>query len=214
MGYIPVNSVFDGKFFAKIILILMVSGCTTTTTNVNNVWVEPDLQPKRYQNLLVLGVSSSDGTRRMYEESLVTALASQGSRAVASYKVLPDQGELSKATVEAAIAEYGYDGVIVTTMVAVDENVRRVPDRLITVPRGYRTMHGYYQMSYMVVHQEGYDVRSQTVTLETNLYDVAAGNLIWTGRSQTHRPNSAPDAVASITIAISEALAEVGVIGR
>ena len=79
-------------------------------------------------------------------------------------------------------------------------NLRRLVTRLIdektetayysgssyAVPNSYYGgYYPYYSSSYMVMSSPGYTVENTTVSLETNLYEVSGGKLIWSGLTDT-----------------------------
>jgi hypothetical protein len=64
-----------------------------------------------------------------------------------------------------------------------------------------------------VVHDPGYLSTETIVRLETNLYDSRTARLVWSGRSNTFDPKSVRDAIDSVTRALTERLAQEGMIG-
>lgn len=54
--------------------------------------------------------------------------------------------------------------------------------------------------------------RTTTYRLETNLYAVSDGGLVWSGRSDTVNPDSIEDGISSLTQVIASKLREEGLI--
>ena len=91
-------------------------------------------------------------------------------------------------------------------------NFEYVPPRTYTVPRYYRGYYGYYDSTWDVVHEPGYYKNHTIVRLETNLYDVGTGELIWSGQSETFNPSSLEDIIDSATKAVAKRLGKEGLI--
>jgi len=95
-------------------------------------------------------------------------------------------------------------------------NRRRFEDRFAVVLSGPRAdaspSYGYYGTTYDVLHEPGYTVTRTIVRLETNLYDVATGELVWSGQSETLDTGSRSDSIDSVTEAVAERLREEGLI--
>jgi hypothetical protein len=210
---------------------VLVAACATTTTKMSGTWQAPDFVGKSFNHILVLGVAKEERNRRMYEDKMVESLGMVGSKAVASYRVLPKLDENTEASVKALVARNHYDGVLVTRLVAVDSKLQHVKGQSYVVPNGrysvgypngfyapgyngfYRSgYYGYYRTSYTVVNEPGYDVLRYSAVLETNFYDVESEQLVWSGRSTTVRPQSAGNAIPSITSTVSRELKKAGVL--
>jgi hypothetical protein len=123
-----------------------------------------------------------------------------------SYGALPHSTRLTEAQVRGAIEGGGYDGVIVTRLLGVEEKTEYVPPRTYTVPGRYYGYYSYYGSSWDVVHEPGYYKTHTIVRLETNLYDVGTGDLVWSGQSETFDPSSLTDSIDSVTKVVAKHL--------
>ena len=56
------------------------------------------------------------------------------------------------------------------------------------------------------MHTPGYYKTNTTFRLETNLYSVATGDLVWSGQSATINPESLSDVIDSMTAAVAKKL--------
>lgn len=176
-------------------------------TKISQSWVEPD-NKKSYNDLLIIGIGNSEQTRRAYESYFVEALREKGSEAEASYKLIKSNETIDRDTVLKAIDGMEIDGVIVTHMVAVDEETIYRPGM------GYSSvgyggygryggygggLYGYYPHVNSYVHSPGYYTTHETYTLETNLYDVKSEELVWSARSRTFSPESIDEVIVDLT---------------
>jgi hypothetical protein len=63
---------------------------------------------------------------------------------------------------------------------------------------------GYWSYGWGTVHSPDYLTQDRVVTMDTNVYSVTDGKLVWASRSATYNPASVPrlvDEIAAETIA-------------
>ena len=72
----------------------------------------------------------------------------------------------------------------------------------------YGGWYGYYSYSYTVSYSPGYTYQRTTVVLESNLYDAASGQLIWSAQSETFDPTNVEDAIISVSTELVRNLRE------
>lgn len=164
-----------------------------------------------FQRLFVIGVGENDERRRLFEDAFAKVLGHDNTYAQASWQSLPQDRLLTEEEIRAAIGADELDGVLVTRLMSVDEEEHYVEGRTYRVQRA-RMFEGYYQGSYKTVHEPGYYERTTTYRLETNLYAVSDGGLVWSGRSDTVNPDSIEDGISSLTQVIASKLREEGLI--
>ncbi len=191
------------KNISKVIFI-MVSGLllvSCSNTKLSQTWVEPD-NKKLYKDLLIIGIGESEQNRRAYESYFVEELSARGIEAEASYKLIRQSEKIDRETIVKAIDGLGIDGVILTHMVAVDEETiyRPTMDYMPMYGGGYYGgLYSYYPHVNTYVHQPGYYTTHETYTLETNLYDVETEELVWSARSRTFSPESVEEVIVDLT---------------
>ena len=110
-------SQWRNKFILAFASFLLVS---CANTKISQSWVEPD-NKKSYNDLLIIGIAESEQNRRAYESYFIEALGAQNIEAIASYKLIKSNEKIDRDTVTNAIKGLGIDGVIITHMVAVEE---------------------------------------------------------------------------------------------
>jgi hypothetical protein len=181
-------------------------------TKIPVAWRNPGDQGAPYRKIFVIGVAEKDASRRLFEDRFAAVLSSGGAAASPSYATLPQSQRLSEAEIREAIRGGGYDAVVVTRLLGVDEKTEYVPPRTYTVPGYYRGYYGYYDSTWEIVHEPGYYTTHTVVRLETNLYDVGTGELVWSGQSETFNPSSVQDIIDSVTKAVAKRLGKEGLI--
>jgi hypothetical protein len=116
--------------------VLLVASCASVS--VTNQWKDPSWSGPPATNVLVIGVSRSDTTRRLFEDTFVRDLTAAGVRASASYASIPP-GDGGSAKLGDVVKSTGSDAVLVT-------RVQRVEDRINVTPTGpgYGGFYGWY----------------------------------------------------------------------
>jgi hypothetical protein len=197
------------RLLVLFLTLASLSACNKgAATKIPMSWRNPQYANGGFQKLFVIGVGEDDGTRRLFEDTFAKAIASEGAAAQASWGHLPQSEQLTEEQIRGAIEGGGFDGVLITRVMSVDQNQEYVPPSTHTVPTtsyGYG-YYGYYGASYAVVHEPGYFKTNTTFRLETNLYSVATGDLVWSGQSETLNPESLTDVIDSMTTAVAKKL--------
>ena len=186
----------SGKGVLLISMVLLLLSCANT--KITQSWAEPD-NKKSYNDLLIIGLSDSEQTRRAYESYFVEELRANGSEAEASYKLIKSSEKIERETVQKAIEGLEIDGAIITHMVAVDEETIYRPGTNYAYAGYGRGMYGYYPHVNSYVTSPGYYTTHETYTLETSLYDVVTEELVWTARSSSFSPESVDEVIVDLT---------------
>ena len=192
--------------------LAIVAGISCATkTELSGIWKSDSSAIRPMDQMLVIGIAESDIKRRGFENGFAAALEEQGVDAAPSYRILPDPERLSKDSIQRAIRGRGFQGVIATQLVQIDEQEKYVPPQTYVTPSYHgRGLYGYYGRSYEVVHQPGYTVNTTIVRLETHLYDASSAELVWAAHSDTFNPKSIDDGIGSVTEKLSQRLAADG----
>jgi hypothetical protein len=158
--------------------LLVVSACASTT--LDTTWRDPTHARGPFSKVLVIGATDDADNRRIFEDIVVGELKSHGVAAVASYTLIPDEGDVKRDKVLAVVKTAGVDSVLSTRVVGIETKTAQVP-----VPSpgiGAMDMYGYYSlMDPQTTVRQDYRIAN----LETNLFDASTGKMIWWGRSQT-----------------------------
>jgi hypothetical protein len=192
------------------IAAVVMTACHKEKTSIPLSWRNPGFEDAFFRKLFVIGIGRDESARRLFEDTFVKTLEARGAEAQPSWAVLPQSDQLTEEQIRSAIDGGGFDGVLITRLLSVDEAQEYVEGKSYTVPTtryGYG-YYGYYGASYATVHEPGYFKTNTTVRLETNLYSVATGGLVWSGQTDTTNPDSVTELIDSMTSAVAKQLAE------
>ena len=145
----------------------------------------------QFDNFLIIGATSNADQRGMFENKFVEALRSENIVALPSYKLIYDTRELSREVVETAIKGKDINAVLITRLIALkqEEVYRRTENR--DEDLNYFT---FYEGA-LSQSEDGYTAEFDVLTLETRVYDVLSGLMVWTMQSRNVEPSAARDVI-------------------
>jgi hypothetical protein len=197
-----------------VLCLSVVASCSLT--NLNAVWMDPQYQGGKLKNVLVIGGSTNQVVRRIFEDEFTARLKTRGTHAIPSYSIFPSENTLDKDAIESKSRELGIDAMLIARVV--DTKTKR---QLTPTPYNnyYRNTYFYdwpnrYSRFYSgTVSARYYDDRRyyseyEVVNLETNLYDTQTGKLIWSALSDTVIGGPSDLEVSSIVEVIMKKLSE------
>ena len=159
-------------------------------------------------NILIIGVSDQPVGRRLFEDTFVKELAALGVSAKSSYQILTDEQIASKGALEDAIRAQSMDSVLVARVIGVEQiSTYTPPTYTYTYTPAhrdpyYRDYHSYFRHATRVA-TPGYWDKFEVLRLESNLYDSASQQLIWSVQSESFDPRSATQLIDDqISVAI------------
>jgi hypothetical protein len=183
----------------SLLLLVFLSSCSSTSLLVS--WNEKSSPPKNYRKMAVVVMAPDVSKRASVESAVADQLKAKGFNAHATFNTFPFAGKigdlgLDKETVEEKIKQRindnGFDGVLTIVLLDAKKEQRYVEGTSISLaaPVYQYPYYGYYSYAYATVYDGGYYTTSTSYFLESNLYDVASGKLIWTAQTKTEDPSS------------------------
>ena len=190
---------------------LAPAGCASTT--VEHVWRSPEWSGQ-FDHIVVFGVSKRPGVRRAFELSVAEALREAGVQATPSFELFPEDGELRRDEIASVLTERRFDGILMARLVAIDEQQRYVAGTPYVIGGGLPPygFFGYYHWAYGIMYAPVYALEYDIVTIESNLYDAATDELVWSGLSRTFDPDDVDEAVRSYAKAMTKTLVKAGLV--
>jgi len=172
------------------IYMLFSASCSTTTMKI--VWKNKNYQGEKLKKIFVIGVAENPTMRRVFEDEFAKQLKAHGTNAVSSYSLIPSKELIDRDTVESKMKIVGADAVIVTSLL--DRKNRRIYDsNSLGYTRGWYRTYSQYHEAVQYRESRGDYYEYEVVTLETNLYEIRNGKIIWSGLSETHLDSSPSD---------------------
>ncbi len=184
--------------YTLMITALMLGACSTAK-EPTSVWVNKEkIEGKSFSNIFIVVMTADVRARVRLESDLAAEVVARGLKAVKSLDVLPvsikDPKTPSKEEVVSKVKESGCDAVFVASLLKKEESVRHTSaTSTYTVLPYYSytgTYYGYYSNWYPTVSTPGYYSHDKSYFMQSNLYDVASEEIMWSAQSKVFSPGS------------------------
>lgn len=187
-----------------VILAILANGCASP--GVETSWTDPGAagRPLAFQRIATIAMFQDGVLRRVAEDELARAIQAgpSGIEAVPSYRTLSTSALPSADGVRTALQSAGFDGAVVVRVIDSQERVTVTPG-----------IQGWgYGPRWGTLYDPG-SVRTDTIVqVETSIYSVADGKLLWSGASRTYNPRDVSDLVDDVVRDVGSTLREQGLI--
>ena len=167
------------RFWILFSLLLIFAAASCATTTLTKVWKDPNFGTGTIKKMMVVGIAKDPATRRLFEDTFAQSLAAHGVSVIKSYEVITLEELNNKKGAAEKIRALGADAVLATRLINKETVETYYPSW------SYGMWGGYYGMGYSSMIDPGYIVSEQVAKLETNVYDIKTGKLVWTALSDT-----------------------------
>ena len=181
------------KKITLLLFCVVIAACANTS--LVQSWKEADLD-KSYKHLMIIGISDSQQTRRIYENYFAAELNKRKISATPSYKLISSKEVINRETVLKAIQGTDIDSVLVTYLVSADSEVKYSDSPLNP---SYSGTPDDNLISATLIANRGRASDSEVIGLKNDLYDVQAESLIWSAQTTTEAPESIDHAITEVT---------------
>jgi len=188
------------RSLALFAFLFTITGCSTAT-KLTASWGDKTIQPKKYSKVAVVVLSPNTENRAIVETAVAQQFNASGVKAVATFNTFPFAGKISGIAMDTTglqqkirqkITDNNMDAVLTIVLLDAKKEQRFVQGSSISIaaPVYSYPYYGYYNYAYATVYDGSYYKNTTTYFVESNLYDVASGKLIWTGQTTTEDPES------------------------
>lgn len=181
------------KNYAVLLICAVLASCANTS--LRETWMQ-DEHSKSYKQLMIIGISDSQQTRRIYENHFVSELKKKNIDAVPSYTLINSKQVINRETVVDAIKDTDIDAVLVSYLVSADEEVRHQSSPL---NMSYSGSVESNQISATIVTTRGRSRTEEVFVLKNDVYDAASSELVWSAYTRTVAPESIDEVVTDVT---------------
>lgn len=190
----------------------LVFGCATA--QIESAWRDPATTPQslEFKKVVVVAMARDGVLRRKAEDELVLVLqkgpkAQAGEMTVTpSYLVLDENELASTAHAREKMKSEGFDGAVLVSFVSSQEQITVSTP---AYPAG--GMWGYYGRPG--AFYDPVTVQSDTIVrIQTDIYSVEQGKLLWSGVSRSMNPSNVEKLVAGVADAVAGELRKEGLL--
>jgi hypothetical protein len=196
--FMKVNIVYIFLVFTS----FMLTACGPST-KIEKSWSDPSFSAgsTAFHKVLVIGNLKDESTRRITEDKMVAAM--KNVTGVQSYTYL-NPNDTARGSVEARLKQDGFDGLVVMRLASVDKSTSYVPG---TTYGGWYGgwSGGWYGTS-------GYYQEDKTFYVETELYSLTSGKLLWAGTTSSLNPTNLDRTLDDIIATVRDTMVKQGLI--
>ena len=195
-------------------LVILQAACGPTL-NIRQTYEDEAYTDKVYRNVLVLAVAADYNARARFERSLTAAIESPTTAAMEYYEIADGDQEVTREKILAAIAEFGYDGVIVTQIGSRESelSVRRGTKEAKVSRRDDRAV-DYFRYDYEILNNPNEINVAMTVVLVSDFFDASDAKRIWTAESTIGDKENIQYLVDDAAAMIAARLARDGIVAK
>lgn len=162
--------------------LMILSGCASLRMES---WSDPAISERPIGKVMVLAVVEGQTTCRVFEGYFVEKLIAQGVDALSAHVVLQPTGDISEQMLDEKLKADAYDSIIITRLMGKNSRNQTAyagytsSPAYSSFPGHYSHYHGFYSAS--VIHPVSYVDTYMEYQLETTLFDVQSGKMVWGG---------------------------------
>jgi hypothetical protein len=203
---------------AAILLMSVVCSCSKTT--LSGSWRNLDYL-QAVKTIYIVGVSRQETNRRIFEDEFNRQLQRYGISTFSSYRDLEKVKDVERDFIMEKARANGADALLMTRILGKRTEEVVHPGRIYGpnfAPWGYyphpyyRNYWDYYERRYDMIYEPATISRFKVITLESNLYDVAKGELIWSAQLETVMEGTIEAMIRDFIEVVTKELVDQGVI--
>ncbi|MEP6675856.1 MAG: hypothetical protein ABJA78_11895 [Ferruginibacter sp.] len=190
------------RYFFSIFILWMYISCSSNT-KLTSSWKNEKAPHKKYNKIMVFGIirEKDRSMREQLEKNFVDDLKAMGYNAVSAIEEYGPKAfeRVPEDQVADRLHRSGYDAVITVSILDKQKDTSYTPSTVQYQPYNqvyYSRFGRYYTTVYDRVYTPGYYSTDTKYFLESNLYDIATGDLIYSGQTKSFDPSSS-EALAS-----------------
>jgi hypothetical protein len=206
-----------------IILLFAVLFVACAAPKSTGVWINAEkIQGKQFSKVFIVVMTADIEARSKIENDLAEEATERGYSAVKSMDIMPpnikDPATPVKEDILTKVKESGCDAVFAATLLRQEEDVRYTPGvtgySIMPYYRWHGNVVGYYSHWHPFVFQPGYYAKDKSYFMQSNLYDVATEEIMWSVQSEVFNPSSVAKFSKSYTGTLIKQLEKEGLLRK
>lgn len=184
------------------ILLFMIS-CGPSTV-LQRTWKDPSFtaDSKPFKKVMVIARIKDETINRTAEDKIVAQM--RAGTAIPSYSYLQSKDTIP-SLVDSKLKKDGFDGIVIMNLIGVDKSVD-------VRPGGYGGYYSPYYYGGYYGYNAPYVVENETFVVETKIYSLESGKLLWSGTTATLNPTSLTKTIDDIIAANRAEMVKQGLI--
>jgi len=176
-------------FLVALPTMILMNSCATK--DIVREWSPSEDHEQKLEKIMIMGLVNQVSLRNDVEYEMADAAHKFGLKATNSMAMFPP--ELGKPFEDAEklrlrLQERGFDAIITVAIIDIEAERYVGPEKKYVPMVYYNRFTNYYHRTEVLVYKPGYFSLKTRYFLETNIYELKAGRLIWSGRSTVFDP--------------------------
>ena len=187
------------RFFAVLILALLLGGCSST--KLAESWEAPDIDEPPASRILLIALIKDPVTKRFFEAHFVEEAKKKGVDVIPSYEYMPNATDSDeKEEIVSLVNKLGVEGVLVAQLKGVHKDYKYVPSRLDWYPDAYSSMffYDYYYQGYRAIYRPGYVGSDNYFSVQMHYFSAKSEKMLWAANTVTKNPRSVVGTIEQI----------------
>jgi hypothetical protein len=186
-------------YWLSAIIITVIFAACSSPKESTDVWINKEkIKGKQYSNLFILVVTADIQARVRLESDLSNVATSRGLKTVKSVDVMPfdinDPKKPTKEEVVSKIKASGCDAVFIASLLKKEDRMKYTEGKTAYTPMTSYTPAGnyyaYYSGTYNTVSTPSYYTQDKVYLMQSNLYDAASEEKMWSVNSEVFNPSN------------------------
>lgn len=195
-------------------LMLFTAACLFASAGyaaVTGVWADNVSRDQSFARVLVVGISPNLDQRCPFERALASKIKSASTVALVSCDVMPPKTELTRESIEAAVAANNADAVLATSLISKEWEVKEGGTRDTRGYAGYKPTDSYYGV-YGTVVAGDFRTAGPITTVQgsahvvSKLYETRGATVVYTVDTKVRNIESSGEGLAAVTEPIAKRL--------
>jgi hypothetical protein len=197
-----------------LMLATLLVGAVAAQAKFTSTWKAPGAQGVSFADKKVVGLIVHDdmNLRMSAEEALARELTNRGLQGVAAYRLIPKEEIRDPKLVRAWFERAGAAGVVMMRLI--DLTKEKIPSAVVWQSATYYDLWSYYPYSWGAVYEITPARTEVKFIVETTIFDVAAGRMVWAGTSESTNPKGAQTLVKDIVAAAGAEMKKDGLVRK
>jgi len=174
------------SMLSLLLVTLTLTACQTTS--LQSAWFDPNFTGGPMHRIAIVAVGVNFANRRVTEDIFAQRLRGLGVDGAAGWTVIPDEARDSQAPFTEAVTKSGAQGLLMVRLLGVDTRTQVTTTMVATTGPmwGGPAWGGGWGTTMVPVSQVS---QYNLAMVETTLYEVATGRVVWSGNTQTLNPS-------------------------
>jgi hypothetical protein len=202
------------RMIGTAVMIAVALGSVAYAAKFKSTWSASGLPAVDYSGRKVVALVMTDdqSLEVAAEEALAAELTARGVNGVAAYRVIPREELRDKDKIRGWLERAGAQGVVAMRIVSAEKEVSYTPDMWDTPY--YGSLWGYYGYGWSSVIVAGSWREDRIITIETLIFRLPDGKLIWAGVSEKTNPKGARQVVKDLVKEVGSEMRKKGLVTR